>query len=211
MKQKSITYDKLFWLFLLGDVLGVIIEGVFCLVAKGHWENHVVSVFGAFNILYGAGAVLFYVGAVVLKKRHIALRVIVLMFSATLLELVCGLLLKNALGMRAWNYENSFMNFKGIICLGFTLTWGLAAFAFCKLYCKIDTFLDIFKGKISHITCIVLSVFMISNLIVTGVSIVRWSKRHYGVATQSRVWYEIDSRMSDEWMQSRFVEWEFID
>lgn len=55
-----ITYDKLFWLYLTGCIAGVIIEGVFCLVTKGHWESHVVSVFGAFNVLYGFGAVLLY-------------------------------------------------------------------------------------------------------------------------------------------------------
>ena len=43
----------------------MIIEGIFCLVTKGHWESHVVSVFGAFNVLYGFGAVLLYAGAVV--------------------------------------------------------------------------------------------------------------------------------------------------
>lgn len=62
-ESKQLTYDKLFWLFIAGSILGVIIEGVFCQIAKGHWESHVVSVYGSFNILYGAAAVLFYVAA----------------------------------------------------------------------------------------------------------------------------------------------------
>lgn len=72
-KEQSayITYDKLFWLFLIGSVAGVIIEGVFTLVTKGHWESHVVSVFGAFNILYGFGGVLYYVGAVAVYGMEI--------------------------------------------------------------------------------------------------------------------------------------------
>lgn len=211
MKHNNITYDKLFWLFLFGNVLGVIIEGVFCLITKGHWENHVVSVFGAFNIVYGTGAVMFYVGAAVLKRRSIAVRVIILMLAATLLELICGLLLKNGLGMRAWNYENSFMNYKGVICLGFTLVWGLAALIFCCLYSHIDTILNVFKGRAAHIACIALSVFMVFNLAATGASIVRWSARHYGFASESRIGREIDNEMPDEWMQARFVEWEFVD
>ena len=107
-EENPITYDKMFWLFMSGSIAGVIVEGVFCLITKGHWESHVVSAFGAFNILYGFGAVLFYVGAVKLKNRPVAFRVITMALTATMLELICGLFLKYGLGMRAWNYENSF-------------------------------------------------------------------------------------------------------
>ena len=54
-----------------------------------------------------------------------------MMLAATILELMCGLFLKNELGMRAWNYENSFLNYKGVICPLFSLIWGVASFAFC--------------------------------------------------------------------------------
>lgn len=79
-----ITYDKLFWLYLTGCIAGVIIEGVFCLVTKGHWESHVVSVFGAFNVLYGFGAVLLYAGAIKLKDKNIFVRVVLVTMIATI-------------------------------------------------------------------------------------------------------------------------------
>lgn len=117
--KKEITYDKLILLFFVGCILGVLMEGTFCYILKGHWETHVVSVYGAFNTLYGVAAMLFYVGAVKMKDKPIAFRVIVMTVVATVLELLSGLLLRNWLGMRAWNYDNSFMNYKGIICIGF--------------------------------------------------------------------------------------------
>lgn len=208
--EKQLTYDKLFWLFILGSILGVIIEGVFCLVTRGHWESHVVSVIGAFNILYGLGAVLFYVGAVALKEKHIAIRTLIMTLAATVLELLCGLLLKNSLGMRAWNYENHFMNYKGLICIGFSLAWGLAAFAFCLLYPRINLFLDKFKGRGWHIACVAMSIFMAFNLYITAVSIVRWSERHYGIAATSSFETDLDTQMPDEWMQARFMDWQFL-
>ena len=58
--QSKITYEKLFWLFIVGSLIGVVMEGVFCVFSKGHWESHVLTLVGQFNALYGAGAVLFY-------------------------------------------------------------------------------------------------------------------------------------------------------
>lgn len=64
MKQntmtKPITYENMFWLFMIGSVLGVILEGIWCLIRAGHWETHVVSMWGPFCIIYGFGAVGLY-------------------------------------------------------------------------------------------------------------------------------------------------------
>lgn len=130
-----------------GCILGVLLEGIFCIITKGHWESHVVSVIGAFNILYGTGAVLFYVGAVRLKSKPMLFKVAVMAVSATALELTGGLLLRYGLGMRAWNYDGSFMNYKGMICLGFSLIWAFAAFVFCKLEPRISKKLERYTAK----------------------------------------------------------------
>lgn len=211
INSSKITYDKLFWLFLIGSILGVIIEGLFCLIKKGHWESHVVTIWGSFNILYGAGAVLFYAAASVLRKRSIVIKVVIMTIVATILELICGLILKYGLGMKAWNYEHRAFNYKGLICLEFSISWGVAAFIICLLYPKLDALLGKFKGKACHCTCVVLSVFMVCNISLTGISIFRWSTRHYNVASESKFWQPIDEQMPDEWMENRFVEWRFLE
>ena len=210
-RNKAVTYDKLFWLFMAGSILGVIIEGVYCLIKKGHWESHVVSVFGAFNILYGLGAVLFYVAAAALRRKTLFSKTVILMLGATFLELICGLILKNVLGMRAWNYQNSILNYKGLICLPFTLVWGLSGFVFCSFYAHINLLLDKFAEKIPHYACVVCSLFMIFNLCLTGLSIIRWSERHYNVNSSSTLQTYLDNEMPDWWMSRRFVEWKFLD
>ena len=209
--HNGITYDKLFWLFMIGSILGVITEGLFCLIQKGHWESHVVSVFGAFNILYGFGAVLFYVAATVLKRQTLFSKTVILMLSATFLELICGLLLKYALGMRAWNYQDIILNYKGLICVPFAIIWGLAGLAFCIFYPHINSFLDKFAKKIPHFACVICSLFMVFNLSLTGLSIIRWSERHYNVASSSALQTYLDEETPDSWMSNRFIEWKFLD
>ena len=210
-ENRQITYDKLFWLFIVGSLIGVLMEGIFCKLTRGHWESHVVSVYGSFNILYGFAAVLFFVAAEKLKRKPQTQKFIILATVATVLELVCGLLLKNVLGMRAWNYNGSFMNYQGIICLGFSVIWGVVGIAFCKLYPKIDSLLDRLEGKKWHFACVAMSVFMAFNFIMTAASIVRWSERHYGYEARTRFEQYLDNAAPDNWMQSRFVEWEFLD
>ena len=44
----DIQYADLFWLFILGSLLGVILEGLFCLVKYGHWETHGLDACGSY-------------------------------------------------------------------------------------------------------------------------------------------------------------------
>ncbi|MBR2590866.1 MAG: putative ABC transporter permease [Clostridia bacterium] len=209
--QGKITYDKLFWLFMAGSVTGVLIEGLFCLILRGEWESHVVTVVGPFNALYGAGAMLFFSVAALLKNKNIILKAAVIAVIATVLELLCGILLADGLGMRAWDYRDAFFNYRGMICLSFSLGWGVAGLVFCLLFNKIDCILCKLHGKVMHIICIVLSVLMAINLCITAVCIVHWSERHYHTAPDTKLGRTVDEMTPDDWMQHRFIEWSFID
>jgi len=194
-----------------GSLMGVLIEGLFCLIRKGQWESHVVTVFGPFNALYGAGAVLFFSVSSLLKNKSIVLKVAVITAVATVLELLCGILLADGLGMKAWDYSKAFLNYRGMICLSFTLGWGAAGLVFCLMFDKIDRFLCKLQGKKMHILCIVLSVLMAINLCLTAVCIVRWSNRHYHTAADTKIGRMVDEIAPDRWMYHRFLEWTFID
>lgn len=209
--EKTITYSKVFWLFLVGSVAGVIIEGLFCLISKGHWETHVVSVLAPYNILYGLGMVMFYIGAVKLQSKPLAVRIVIMTAFATALELLCGLLLRYGLGMRAWDYSHSFLNYKGIICLGFSAVWGVAAFVIAKAAPHIEALLKHCTGKPWKAACMVLSLVIAIDLCMTGASILRWSERHYGIPAQTEIQKELDAEAPDDQMQKRFVEWSFLD
>lgn len=210
-KENAIIYAKLFWLFLAGSISGVLLEGLFCLIAKGHWETHVVSVIAPYNILYGLGAVLFYVGATKLRSKPLSAQIITMTVFATALELLCGLLLRYGLGMKAWDYSNRFLNYKGIICLAFSAAWGIAAFVFAKLAPRIDGFLDRFTGKPWRVACAALSLVILLDLGMTGASVLRWSERHRDIPARNEIQKEIDTKAPDDWMQKRFVEWSFLD
>lgn len=208
--DNNITYNKLLVLFLIGCVIGVLLEGFFCLITKGHWENHVVSVFFPLNILYGLGAILFYVGATKLSRQSLSNKVVIMTTIATLLELFCGLFLKYKLGMKAWSYANRVLNYQGIICFEFSLAWGIVALVFCKQLPNINKFLDKFDKHKYEIIYMVITCLLVVDLFITGSSIIRWSERHYGIEATNKFKQVIDLELSDKWMQNRFIEWRFI-
>lgn len=210
-KKNAISYYNVFLIFLCGSVAGFILEGIFCLIKKGHWESHVVSVFAPYNILYGLGAVLFYIGAAKMESKRMIVKVTVMTALATVLELFCGLLLRRVLGMRAWNYSNAFLNYKGIICLPFTLAWGLASFGFCVLYPYISRAVCKCRFKAFKVICLILTVFIAVDFCLTSACLIRWSNRHFNFEAKNKIQMAIDKAAPDEWMQNRFVEWRFLD
>ncbi len=210
IKQPKITYDKLFWLFFFGSIIGCGVEGLFCLYKYGRWETHVVSMWGPFCILYGMGADLFYVVYVLMRDRNVIMRFFAYGLMADVIELICGLVLEFGLHMRAWSYLKHYMNLRGHISLRMTLEWGVMGTAFSFLVPSLERLFAKMKHKAWHVTCICLTVFMAINLAFTAVCIVRWKDRHFGVEPANKIERWLDKTYDDEYMQDRFCEWYFI-
>lgn len=209
--KKSIRYADLFWLFMAGSMLGVLIEGVFCIFSYGRWETHTVAVWGPFCIIYGIGAMILYVGAVILKDKKYIFQFIIFALATTVVEYMCGALLKYGLQMWAWDYSGEFGNIDGLVCPTFTLVWGVAGVAFSK-WCvpALTTLFSKMSGIGWKVFCIVMSIFMAFNLLLTAFCIIRWAQRHQGIAPHNTVEQYIDRTWDDDSMQKRFCEWRFI-
>lgn len=207
----GITYQNMFWLFMLGNVAGVLLEGVWCFARFHRWESHVVTVWGPFCLIYGVGVVVLYIAAAKLKSRNAFVRFLAVALILDAVEYFCGWLIAAALGMKAWDYSGEFLNLHGRICLSMTLVWGAAGLVFArfgmpmcrKLFAKLH-------GRGWKIACAALSVFMVVNLSVTAFAMVRWSKRHQNIAPRTYIEQLADRRFNDEFMQRRFMEWYFI-
>lgn len=207
----GITYQNMFWLFMLGNVAGVLLEGVWCFARFHRWESHVVTVWGPFCLIYGVGVVVLYIAAVKLKRYSVAVRFLAVALILDAVEYFCGWLIDFGLGMKAWDYSNEFLNVKGRICFWMTLLWGAAGILFAR-FCMpaVQKLFQKIHGQGWKIACAVLSVFMIVNLSVTAIAMVRWSARHENIAASTYVGQLTDRHFNDEFMQERFMEWSFI-
>lgn len=208
----NLTYQEIFWLFMVGNVAGVIVEGLWCLFRHGKWQTHVVALWGPFNIVYGIGIAVFFIGDILLYGYTWPIRVAVLAVAGSLVEYLCGLVIRLGIRMKAWDYRTHFLNIQGLISLRMTLMWGVLGFAFDRfLFIPLKKTLSYVTGVIWNAACGVLSLFMVINLSCTAVCIIRWANRHRGKPPMNCISRFIDKRYPDAWMEKRFCNWKFIE
>lgn len=205
-----LPFEIIFWIFLFFCVFGVILEGTFCVIVHKHWESHVLSVWGWFNFLYGIGSVWFFEAASGLQIPSFVLKVLVIAAGSTLIELAGGLLLKYGLGMRAWDYSDRFLHLDGLICPFSFLCWTVMAVLICLTYQKFVAAVSSFRSPLVDRLAVYLFIFLVIDFLLAAVCMVRWSRRHYGTARETRIGALIDRLADDEWMSRRFIEWKFI-
>lgn len=209
-KSEKVAYNELFWIFMIGNLFGVLLEGLWCLYAKGVWETHTVTIWGPFCLIYGVGFAGIYYAYKKLKGKNQVVKFLVIAVVADVVEYLCSCLLDYCLGMKAWDYSQSFMNLNGRITAGMTLVWGLGGLLFIRFIAP--RYENLFKKKFKYekIICVVMSVFMAVNMFITSFCIVRWSGRHFGFQPSTSIGRVIDEIYPDEKMQKIFVEWSFL-
>lgn len=85
---------------------------------------------GPFVPLYAVGAACVVLLGRPLAHLHPAALIPLYGVTLTALEYVVGWLLERQLGVQLWSYEDNRFNWRGRVCLGFSLTWTAMAVAF---------------------------------------------------------------------------------
>ena len=211
MEKKKIKFSDIFWLFIFASLIGVILEGLYCLIKFGKWETHVVSIYGHFCIIYGFGVIFYYIFNQYFTEKNVIIKFFAYAFLGTFVELICGLVLDYGLNMYAWSYHNSFLNYHGYICLYMFVVWGIFGIVFEKITPYIDKLLEKTQNKFFKLIYPYFLIFMIFNLIFTGICIVRWAQRHNGDEASNALERYIDKKYDDKYMSKRFLEWHFLE
>lgn len=125
----GLTYFQICWYFLLYSFLGWCTEVVFHaftmkkLINRGFLNGPVCPVYG-----FGMIGIFIFIHAV--SGQAVENTSVVTLFLAgtvicTLIELIAGWLLDIIFHARWWDYRSQKFNFKGYICLKFSVLWGL--------------------------------------------------------------------------------------
>lgn len=176
--ESRITYGSLFWLFLFGSVAGFILEGLWCILKKGAWESHPATVWGPFCIIYGFGSAAVYLIATAMKGKRPLCQFILFSTAGAAVEYFGSLFQETVFGSRSWDYSSQFMNIDGRVSLRMTVIWGILGIAFVRLaFPSLVRFLKKTEGRSRRMACLVLSVFMAVDLLVSAAAVMRWKDR----------------------------------
>lgn len=207
---KKINYYKLFLLCFAGSFLGVVIETFWRFITRGVLENRAGLVYGPFNLLYGAGAVVLTLCLYRFRNRGSFLSFLGGMAVGSVLEYACSFVQELILGSRSWDYSNIPFNINGRICLLFSVFWGvLGVFWIKNIYPRLTGWILKIPDKAGKAAVWILTVFLAFNTVISALAVYRWSNRVEGMADAGGCWKIIDECFPDERMERIFPSMKF--
>ncbi|MDT8717241.1 putative ABC transporter permease [Clostridium sp. 19966] len=118
-------YYNLFFSFIIYAFLGWALEVIFKLITEKKFINR-GFLHGPLCPIYGITGMIMMMIAPYMENN-----VVYIFFSgtimATIAELIVGYLLEKLFDTKWWDYSKNVLNYKGYICLQFSLGWGLLA------------------------------------------------------------------------------------
>lgn len=195
-----ICYEKLFWIFMAGNVVGCLLETVYALILPPHqFELRVSVVLGPFILVYGFGAV-----ALTLFLRRMYNQQDVLIFIASMVvgasfEYLCSFVQQAAFGTVSWEYSDSLLNVGGRTNLMYSIFWGILGLVWVKdLYPVVSRKLEQIPQRRGRILTIVFTVFMVIDMGVSAGAVYRQYERVDGIPATNGVQEFFDKAFPDE-------------
>jgi uncharacterized membrane protein len=156
------------WFFVIFSFIGVLVEGLFCLVTDGVLELRLGLLYLPLRPVYGFGGVAY----AVFLDRFIAEPVVVFLLGALLasvVEYVASFATERTFGAVSWNYSDKLLNLQGRICLQYSVGWGLLALL--ALYVLDPLVYNLVGSAGDQVGSIVLTLLILSALLSSAVTL----------------------------------------
>lgn len=207
---QGLNFYKLFWVFFLGCFCGVVVETLWCLATRFHYESRVGLVLGPFNLVYGLGAVVMTLGLYWMRNARDSLILIGGILIGSVVEYACSWVQQQMFGSVSWDYSAMPFNLNGRINLLYSLFWGLLALLWIKgIYpMMVSGILKIPNHIGRPLTWLVLG-FMIFNTVLSACAISRWVDRQHDRPAMTRIAVFLDHHYPDEKMHRLYANMHF--
>ena len=123
---------KIFWIFLIGSIIGYGIEMIVGLVQNGHFVSRQGLLFGPFIQVYGVGLVAYYLVISNIRKKSYIKIFFITMLLGGIVEYLFSYLQETWFGTISWDYSNLLFNIHGRTSLLHCLYWGIGGVLFVR-------------------------------------------------------------------------------
>ena len=205
MKKSSGSLYNLFWIFIVGCVVGWFVEGVFSLIKWREFINHSAVVIGPFNMAYGLGALM--LTALLYKFRDEKnIKIFLIGFiGGSILEYIMSWGMELVLGFTAWDYSRKPLNLNGRICVRYSFFWGLLGVVWIKyIYQFIAKLLEKMDKNLGKRLAIFLSIFLVFDIFLTGVAINRERNKEKGIEAKYKYEEVLDKTFNKEYLKNMY-------
>ena len=195
----GLNFYKLFWIFVIGCFLGVIIEMFWCMFRYHKLESRKGLVWGPFNLVYGFGALVMTLGLWPVMDSRPAVLFMLGSVLGGAYEYVCSVIQERVVGTVSWDYRNFPLNLNGRINLLYCFFWGILALFWGKgLYPVMSAMIERIPLSIGIPLTWFGVMFFIIDTIHSALVVYRMNERQGGNCSVSRFWSFYDRRYPNE-------------
>ena len=196
---------KVFIIFMIGSILGYVVEMIVALVQNGHFVSRQGLLYGPFTPVYGIGILVYYIFFRIVKNRDKKIVFISSMILGGITEYLCSYIQEKAFGTVSWDYSNWLFNIDGRTTLIHCTYWGFAGLLYVSyiepLIPKIEEVVRNHKVKIMATS---VAIFMVFNVAISSMAAIRQKERQENIAANSKMDVFLDNTYPDEYMDEVF-------
>ena len=208
----GMCYSKLFWIFMIGNLVGFVLETLYALAMPPHkFELRVSVVFGPFILIYGFGAI-----AITLFLYKMYNQKDVLIFLASMVigggfEYLCSFLQQVMFGTVSWEYSDSALTIGGRTNLMYSFFWGILGLIWVKdLYPILSRTIQRIPKKVGRPLTIAVSLFMVADMALSAGAVYRQSERVNNVPASNVVQEFFDEYFPDEFLKIIYPHMQYV-
>ena len=190
---------KIFWIFLIGSILGYGIEMIVGLVQNGHFVSRQGLLFGPFIQVYGVGLVAYYLVISNIKKKSYIKIFFITMLHGGIVEYLFSYLQETWFGTISWDYSNLLFNIHGRTSLLHCLYWGIGGVLFVRFILPLIRNLNEWcKNTNFRFITAFLVLFITFDIVMSGMAGSRQLERKNNIAANGYIDNFFDEYYPDE-------------
>ena len=199
-KEKIIQkLTKIFWIFLIGSILGYGIEMIVGLVQNGHFVSRQGLLFGSFIQVYGVGLVAYYLVISNIRKKSYIKIFFITMLLGGIVEYLFSYLQETWFGTISWDYSNLLFNIHGRTSLLHCLYWGIGGVLFVRFILPLIRNLNEWcKNTNFRFITAFLVLFITFDIVMSGMAGSRQLERKNNIAANGYIDNFFDEYYPDE-------------
>ena len=176
--------------------------GYICLLMAGVWMSRSSVVWGPFSIVWGLAIALVTAMLYKYKDKSDSFLFIIGTLLGGAYEYLCSVFTEIVFGKVFWDYSEIPFNLGGRINLLYCFFWGIAAVVwFKKIYPYISAWIEKIPMLAGKLLTWFLIVFMICNVAVSCIALVRYDERGKGVVAENSIQKWADEHYDDVKME----------
>ena len=188
---------KVFCVFVIGSLIGYLLEMIVGLVQNGQCVSKQGLIYGPFSQVYGIGLVIYYL-VIPNNKKNIEI-FLISMFLGGIVEYIFSYLQETFFGTISWDYSNLLFNINGRTSLLHCIYWGIGGILFSKYIRPQIEKIDLLYPKMwFKVLIIFLAIFLLFDIIISSLACKRQEERKEGIEPKNNIEIFLDKTYTDE-------------